>query len=115
MHFGGNNLTDNISETFIKIFRNLNFETVFEENIVDYINKITGKIKNIQTFGNIIKLVNVEEIKYDIQKDYYRILEEKYKLFVKDNIKLIKEEKELNKGIKIIAEFISKIFLFENI
>ena len=105
---------DKITETFIKTFRNLNFETVFEENIVDYINKITGKIKNIQTFGNIIKLVNVEEIKYDKQKEYYLILEEKYKLFVKDNIKLIKEEKELNKGIKIIAEFISKIFLFEN-
>ena len=105
---------DKITETFIKTFRYLNFETVFEENIVDYINKITGKIKDIQTFGNIIKLVNVEEIKYDKQKEYYLILEEKYKLFVKDNIKLIKEEKELNKGIKIIAEFISKIFLFEN-
>ena len=103
----------NITNTFIKDFRKLNFETMFEENIGDYINKITGKIESIQTFGNIIKLVNAEKIKEDKQKEYFRILEEKYKFVIKDNIKLIKEEKELNKGIKIIAEFISKNFLFE--
>ena len=104
----------NISDTFIKNFQNLNFETMFEENIGDYINKITGKIDSIQTFGNITKLVNIEKIEEDKQKEYFRILEEKYKFVIKDNIKLIKSEIELNKGIKIIAEFISKIFLFEN-
>ncbi len=51
------------TEKFIKTFQNLNFEKLFEENIRDYINKITGKIKDIQTFGNIIKLINIGRIK----------------------------------------------------
>ena len=41
----------NISDTFIENFQNLNLETMFEENIGDYISKITGKIDSIQTFG----------------------------------------------------------------
>ena len=106
---------DKITPTFIENFKKFKFEEIFEENIGDYINKITGKIKDIQTFGNIIKLINVEKIKEDKQKkEYFRIIEEKYKYVIKDNIKLVKEDKELNKVIKIISEFISKIFLFEN-
>ena len=101
------------TETFTKTFQNLNFETMFEENIRDYINNITGKIKDIQTFGNIIKLINIARIKEDKQKEYFRILEEKYKFVIKDNIKLIKDDKQLNEAIKVIAEFVSKIFSFE--
>ena len=100
--------TEAFNGTFIK----LNFETMFEEIITDYINKITGKIKDIQTFGNVIKLITVERIKEDKQKDYFRILKEKYKREVKTEIKNIKG-KELENAIKIIAEFVSKLFLFE--
>jgi len=101
-----------ITDVFIINFRNFNFEEMFEENITDYINKITSKIENIQTFGNIIKLINEKKIKEENQKDYFRILEDKYKLIIKNEIKLIKGEKELEKPIKIIAEFVSKVFLF---
>ena len=101
-----------ITDLFIKNFRNFNFEEMFEENITDYINKITSKIVNIQTFGNIIKLINEKRIKEENQKDYFRILEDKYKYIIKNDIKSIKEEKELEKSIKIIAEFVSKIFSF---
>ena len=94
-------------------FQQLNFETMFEEIITDYINKITEKIKDIQTFGNIIKLITVERIKDDKQKDYFRILKEKYKRVVKTEIQNVKD-KELENSIKIIAEFVSKLFLFEN-
>ena len=100
------------TETFTKTFRNLNFEEMFEENITDYINKITSKIEDIQTFGNIIKLINESKIKEEKQKDYFWILENKYKLIVKNDIKSIKDDKELTKAIKIIAEFVSKVFLF---
>ena len=85
---------------------------MFEENITDYINKITSKIVNIQTFGNIIKLINEKRIKEEKKKDYFRILEDKYKYIIKNDIKSIKGEKELEKSIKIIAEFVSKIFSF---
>ena len=100
------------TETFTKTFRKLNFEEMFEENITDYINKITSKIEDIQTFGNIIKLINESKIKEEKQKDYFWILENKYKLIVKNDIKSIKDDKELTKAIKIIAEFVSKVFLF---
>ena len=102
-----------ITAYFIKAFRGLNFEEMFEENIHDYINKITSKIEDIQTFGNIIKLINENKINEEKQKDYLRILKDKYKIKIKDNIKLIKNDKELDKAIKIIAEFIGKVFLFD--
>ena len=58
-----------ITDTFIETFRLLNFEEMFEENILDYINKIIDKIEDIQTFGNIIKLIDEKKIKEETQKD----------------------------------------------
>ena len=52
-----------ITTLFNISFHNFNFEIIFEENLRDYINKITGKIKDIQTFGIIIKLIEVTRIK----------------------------------------------------
>ena len=101
-----------ITSMFKENFQHYNFETIFEENIIEYINKLTGKIKDIQTFGNIIKLINEKRMKEEDQKFYFRILKEKYRSVIKNNIKLIKDDKELKNGIKIIAEFVSKIYLF---
>jgi len=85
----------NTTEIFTQTFRKLNFEEMFEENITDYINKMTSKIEDIQTFGNIIKLIDETKIKEEKQNDYFRILEDKYKLLVKNDIKSIKDDKEL--------------------
>ena len=106
----------NFNETspiFIQNFQTFNFEEMFEENITEYINKITGKIINIETFGNIIKLIKIERIKEEKQKDYFRILEETYKLYIKNHVGLIQDNILLKKSIKIIAEFVSMLFLFE--
>ena len=103
-----------ITPAFKEAFHIFNFETMFEENITEYINNITEKIKDIQTFGNIIELIDEKRMKEDNQKDYIRILKEKYKSVIKDNIKSIKNDK-LNNGIKTIAKFVSKIFLFDKI
>ena len=51
-------------------------------------------------------------MKEENQKEYYRILKKKYGSVIKGKIKLIKDDKEINNVIKIIAEFVSKIFLF---
>ena len=48
-------------------------------------------------------------MKEENQKDYFRILKEKYRSVIKNKISLIKDDKELKKGIKIIAESVSKI------
>ena len=102
-----------IDSYFIEVFQTLNFEVMFEEIIGDYINKITGKIEDLQTFGNVMKLIKVERIKPDKQIDYFRILKDKYKYIVEDKIKLIKGETELKEAVKIISEFVSKLFLYE--
>ena len=101
-----------ITPAFIKSFHIFNFEKVFENMIIQYINKITEKIKDIQTFGNIIKLIDEKRMKEENQKDYFLILEKKYCSVIKYNIKLIKDDKELKNSVKIIAEFVSKIDLF---
>ena len=68
---------DKITVSFIKTYKNLRFEKMFEENIIDYIHNLTGKIKNIQTFGNIIKLVDEEKIPKEKKFHYFKILEDK--------------------------------------
>ena len=73
----------------------MNFKVILEKNIWDYINKNKSKIKDIHTFGNIIKLIKVDRIKREKKKkEYFRIIKVKYKFVIKDNIKLIKENKE---------------------
>ena len=101
-----------ITPAFIKAFHIFNFETIFKENITEYINKITEKIKDIQTFGNIIKLVDETRMKEEDKKDYFDLLKEKYNSVIKYNINSIKNDKELKNAIKILAEFVSKRFLF---
>ena len=105
---------DKITVSFIKTYKHLRFEKMFEENIIDYIHNLTGKIKNIQTFGNIIKLVDEEKIQKEKQFDYFKILEDKYKSIVIKDIKLIEKEKELNEAIKIVSEFVVKACDFYN-
>ena len=101
-----------ITPAFIEAFHIFNFETIFKENITEYINKITEKIKDIQTFGNIIKLVDETRMKEEDKKDYFDLLKEKYNSVIKYNINSIKDDKELKNAIKILAEFVSKRFLF---
>ena len=98
-------------EQFIKDFRALKFEEVFNNNIKEYIIKMISKIDNIPTFGIVIKLINVEKIK-DEKKDYYVLLEEKYDYIINE-IELKKSKEELNKDIKIICEFINMLYFFE--
>ena len=98
-------------EYLIISFRKLQFEEVFKNNIKGYIYKMVSKIKNISTFGIVIKLIDVEKIK-DKKKYYYNLLEEKYDSYINE-IESLKNEEELNKEVKIICDFIDMIYLFE--
>jgi len=97
-------------EKFIKNFKKLKFEEVFNENIREYIIKLVSKINNISTFGIVIKIIDIEKIKkndkekdkekdkdkeyYDIEKikekekdkdkekEYYALLEDKYMIIL---------------------------------
>ena len=100
------------TEEFNEAFHRLNFEAIFQENMTEFIYKITSKIKDIPTFGNIIKLIDVTRI-HEKKKDYYNILKNKYEYIIKYDIQFLKGDKS-DKAIKIVCEFISKIFLDEN-
>ena len=97
-------------EGFIKAFRALKFEEVFKENIKSYLIKMVSKIENIETFGIIMELINLEN-NQDKIKEYYDLLKDKYNYIINE-IELLKEEK-LTKAIEILCEFITKIFLNE--
>ena len=59
-------------------------------------------------------MVDEEKIPKEKQFDYFKILEDKYKYIVINEIKLIEEEKELNEAIKIVSEFVVKACDFYN-
>ena len=77
-------------EWFIKAFRDLKFEEVFKENIKSYLIKMVSKIENIETFGIIMELINLEN-NQDKIKEYYDLLKDKYNYIINE-IELLKEE-----------------------
>ena len=48
-----------IDNEFIGDFRRMNFETIFKDNIAEYIKKFIEKIKDIPNFNTVIKLINI--------------------------------------------------------
>ena len=101
----------NPTNAFKKSFVRLDFETMFKENIAEFLNKILSKIEDISTFGTIMELITVNRLEKK-RKDYYNLLKEKYELIIKNQIKKL-EGKELDEAVKILSEFISRIFLEE--
>ena len=105
----------NSTEGFKKSFHSLDFETMFEENIIEFINKLTSKIKDISTFGTIIEIIDTERIKEkDKIEDYYKILKKKYDSIFKKELRSLKEENKLKKAVEILSYFISILFLYED-
>jgi len=100
-----------VKKDFELTFKKLGFEEIFELNLRDFINKITSKIKDILTFGNIIKLIDSNRLG-EKKKDFYNILKEKYDLIIKNEIQSLKED-NLDNAVKILSDFVSKIFLDE--
>ena len=103
---------DNASLSLIKAFQNLRFELIFKNNIIEFLNKIISKIKNISNFDTVIEIININLIPDNITQ-YYNLLKDKYDNIIKKYIESLKIEDELNEAIKILCKFISKIFLYE--
>ncbi len=89
----------------------MNFEIIFGDFIIDYISKITSKIKNISNYYLVIQLINFKNIQdknKSIALDYFN---KKY-----DNILNFEVEKlndnGLNKIIKVIAHLVILNFLY---
>jgi len=104
---------DKIDEGFIDSFHKLEFEKIFRKNISEFLNRIVSKIKSIANFGRVLELIDINSIEEESIKEYYCLLKNKYEACVKTEIESIKDKKELNQAVKILAEFVSKIYLFE--
>ena len=104
---------DDIDEAFIRDFRNLNFELIFEAKLVDYIKTITSKIKKISNFDIVINLINIENIKIIENKNiliYLEYLKKKYDIIkkeVEDDLQTL-TSKKLEEAVKVVDSEILK-------
>ena len=104
---------DKKDERFIDSFHKLDFERIFRKNISEFLNRIVSKIKSISNFGIVLDLIRIDSIEDNTKKEYFRLLKNNYEEYVKTEIESIKDEKELNYAIKILAKFVSVVYLFE--
>ena len=100
----------NISEGFKQVFLYLNFEEVFKGKINEFIYKITSKIIDVSTFGNVIEIIDINHLTQDKKIFYYNILKDKYECIIKKELESLQEGNELNETIEILSNFICLIF-----
>ena len=104
------NLDDN-NKQFIKTFQDLDFETMFKDKIIEFLNIMTSKIKNISNFGTILELIDKKKISSKIN-EYFKLLKDKFEL-IKRQIESL-SDKELEEAVEILAKFVNLIYTHEN-
>jgi hypothetical protein len=85
---------------------------MFKDKMIEFLNVMISKIKNISNFDTILELINIKKItKVD---EFFSLLKEKYDKVVKKQIEsLTDNEKELNKAVVIIAKFVNLLYIHE--
>ena len=99
-------------EKFIETFHALEYEDMFKDNMVEFIDTLVNKIWDISSFGTINDLIRVDKIK-GIIKEYIEKHKNKYEICVNPEIEHSNDNKEKN-HIKIIAKFVKMLFEQEN-
>ncbi len=89
-----------IDNDFINYFKGFNFESIFKDNIAEYIEKFIEKIKYIQNFDTIMKLINVKDL--ENKTIYLNPLKKKYDIIISKEIGLLDGEK-LKEAIHVAA------------
>ena len=97
---------------FIETFKRLEYEDIFKDNMVKFIDTMVNKIKDISSFDTIMDLIRVDKIK-EKAKEYLEKLKNKYELIIKPEIEKLDDNK-LKRTIEIIAKFEKLIFEQEN-
>ena len=97
---------------FIETFKSLEYEDIFKNNMVKFIDTMINKIKDISSFDTIIDLIRVDKIE-EKAKEYLEKLKNKYELIVKPEIEKLSDDK-LKRPVEIIAKFEKLIFEQEN-
>ena len=99
-------------QKFIDTFKKLEYEEIFKDNMVKFIDTMVNKINDISSFDTVIDLITVEKIKVKI-REYLDKLKNKYELVVKPEIEKLSDEK-IKRPIEIIAKFEKLLFEQEN-
>ena len=80
-------------EQFFDTFKKANFENVSKDKINDFLNKMDSKIKSIEDFKIIMKLIDIEKIKKLNKVGYYLdLLKKKYEYILKKELESSKRE-----------------------
>ena len=101
---------NDIDNTFIVLFKKMQFETIFKDKIDEYIAKLISKIKNIFHFSQIIKLINIKLI--ENKNKILEPLNRKYENNIKDEIKELNDSNK-EKILQIIADFAIFNYIYE--
>ena len=101
---------NNIDNDFIEDFRGMNFEIIFKEHINEYIKKIIEKIKSIQDFIKIIKLINIESL--ENKNVFLDPLNKQYDSIIMNEIGLLSESK-LEEAINVSAKIALINYIYE--
>ena len=118
---------DNIDKDFIKDFKGMHFECIFQDKLTDYIKSITSKINKIEHFYVIMKLINIQSLQLKDKDKYVSLyldcLNKKYDIIKKDvedllkalNDKTVEEDIKLkfDKTVKIIVNLTFLNFKYE--
>ena len=102
---------DDKDQTFIETFKKLEFEKMFKDNIIDFLNKMISKIKNISNFGTILEIIDIKKILK--VNEFFNQLKDKFEQVVKRQIDSLTNEK-LNEAVKIVAKFVDLLYIHEN-
>ena len=101
-------LEDNTPQ-FIETFTKLEFETMFKDHIIDFLNKMVSKVYTISNFGTILELIDIKKItKVD---KFFELLKGKYDIIIRKIDSL--HDNELNNAVKIIAKFVDLKFKYD--
>ena len=99
-----------IDNDFINYFKGFNFESIFKDNIAEYIEKFIEKIKDIQNFDIIMKLINVKEL--ENKTIYLNSLKKKYDIIISKEIGLLDGEK-LKEAVHVAAKISITNYIYE--
>ena len=98
--------------SFIINFHTLDYEDIFKDNMVKFLELMVNKIKDISSFDTTIDLIRVDEIGKSVT-EYIQKLKNKYEILIKQEVEKLSGNK-LKRPTEIIAKFEKLIFEQEN-
>ena len=78
-------------QNFIEAFRKLEYEDIYKDNMVKFLDTMINKVTNISSFDTIMYLMWVDKIKENVN-DYIDKIKDKFEITTKKEIERIEEK-----------------------